>query len=87
MNAGKHVLCEKPMAMNSKEQEEIFAASKLNNRFFMEAIWTRHFPLIERLKSEVKNIGDIQIFNSNFTVQFELKNKELGGGAIYEYLF
>ena len=75
MNAGKHVLCEKPMTMNSKEQKEVLAVSKSTNKFFMEALWTRHFPLVERLKDEIaNNIGDIQIFNSNFTVQFELKN-------------
>lgn len=89
MNAGKYVLCEKPMAMNSKEQEEVFAASKLNNKFFMEAIWTRHFPLIERLKDEVqKNIGELKFMSSNFMVPIEdvprLNSKELGGGTIYE---
>lgn len=36
INGGKHVLCEKPMALNSKEQEEIFAAAKRKGVFFME---------------------------------------------------
>ena len=36
INAGKHVLCEKPMCLNRKEQEEIFVAAKEKNVFFME---------------------------------------------------
>ena len=90
LNAGKHVLCEKPMTMNSKEQEEVLAASKSNNKFFMEALWTRHFPVIARLKEELKNktIGELRFFTSTFTNPINtterIKLKELGGGAIYE---
>ena len=86
LNTGKHVLCEKPMCLNSKDQAEILEASRVNGRFFMEAIWTRHFPLIERLKKELASgvIGEVKLFNSNFTVPIELKSKELGGGTIYE---
>lgn len=90
LNAGKHVLCEKPMAMNSKEQEEVLAASKANNKFFMEALWTRHFPSIARLKQELRcgTIGDLKFFTSNFMVPIKeidrMKLKELGGGAIYD---
>ena len=90
LNAGKHVLCEKPMTMNSKEQEEVLAASKSNNKFFMEALWTRHFPVIARLKEELKNktIGELRFFTSTFTNPINtterIRLKELGGGAIYE---
>uniref|UniRef100_A0A3Q3F2K1 Trans-1,2-dihydrobenzene-1,2-diol dehydrogenase n=1 Tax=Labrus bergylta TaxID=56723 RepID=A0A3Q3F2K1_9LABR len=43
-NAKKNVLCEKPLAMNTKEVKEILASAKLNDVFFMEAVWTRFFP-------------------------------------------
>ena len=36
MNAGKHVLCEKPMAMNLKQARNVFQAAKDNNVFFTE---------------------------------------------------
>ena len=55
MKAGKHVLCEKTMCVNGVEQEEILGTAKAENRFFMEAIWTRFFPLTERLRRELKD--------------------------------
>ena len=36
INAGKHVLCEKPMSFNSREQEEVLQAAKEKRVFFME---------------------------------------------------
>lgn len=36
MNAKKNVLCEKPLAMNSKEVREILACAKMNDVFLME---------------------------------------------------
>ena len=42
INAGKHVLCEKPMSMNVKEQEEVLQAAKKKGVFFME-VYTLFF--------------------------------------------
>ena len=90
LNAGKHVLCEKPMTLNSKEQEEVLAAAKNNNRFFMEAIWTRFFPVIENIRRELENktIGDLKFFSGHFIVPIKnvqrVNSKELGGGAILD---
>ncbi|KAM4744631.1 trans-1,2-dihydrobenzene-1,2-diol dehydrogenase-like isoform 3-T3 [Anableps anableps] len=44
MNAKKNVLCEKPLAMNTKEVKEILDSAKRNQVFLMEAVWTRFFP-------------------------------------------
>jgi len=83
---GKHVLCEKPMALNSKEQEEVFKAAKAKNVFFMEALWTRFFPVVDRMREEIANktIGDLNFFNSNFILPIKdvarCREKELGGG-------
>ena len=38
MNAGKHVLCEKPVTMNLKQAKRVFEAAKINNVFFMEVL-------------------------------------------------
>ena len=44
MNNGKHVLCEKPMAVNAAEAEEMFRCAKKNNVLLMEAMWARLVP-------------------------------------------
>ena len=44
MNNGKHVLCEKPMAVNTDEAEEMFRCAKENNVLLMEAMWARLVP-------------------------------------------
>jgi dihydrodiol dehydrogenase / D-xylose 1-dehydrogenase (NADP) len=41
MEAGKNVLCEKPLAMNVKETKEIVEVARKNKVFLMEAIWSR----------------------------------------------
>ena len=90
LNAGKHVLCEKSMAMNSREQEEIFEAAKRNGLFFMEAIWTRFFPIIDKIKQDLtaRTIGDLNFFSGNFFAPIKnverVRLKELGGGGILD---
>ncbi|HRH45579.1 MAG TPA: Gfo/Idh/MocA family oxidoreductase [Pyrinomonadaceae bacterium] len=48
--AGKHVLCEKPMALNVKECDEMIAACRVNNVKFGIAYYRRFYPIIERVK-------------------------------------
>jgi len=63
INAGKHVLCEKPFAMNLAQTQEIFDAARAKGVFVMEGMWTRFFPLtkmIRRLLHEEKAIGEVQ---------------------------
>ena len=50
LNANKPVLCEKPLCINSKEAQVLINIAKKNKVFFMEAMWTRFFPLINHLK-------------------------------------
>jgi dihydrodiol dehydrogenase / D-xylose 1-dehydrogenase (NADP) len=91
INAGKHVLCEKPMTINLQEQEEVLQASKKKGVFFMEALWTRFFPVIQKLKQEISNqtIGpQVNYFCGTFLAPIKdierIKHKELGGGAILD---
>ena len=44
LNNGKHVLCEKPFTVTSKETEELIKLAKEKDLFLMEAFWTRFFP-------------------------------------------
>ncbi|MEN2416413.1 Gfo/Idh/MocA family protein [Flavobacterium mesophilum] len=89
---GKHVLCEKPMALSYKDAERMIEASKKHNRFFMEAFWTRFNPSIKEVLQKVKSgeIGDVKYINADFafrgseTENQRLFDKNLGGGALFD---
>jgi predicted dehydrogenase len=68
LNAGKHVLVEKPFATSAYEARRIVAAAELSQRFCMEAMWTRFLPAIERALAEVRNgvIGEVRQLTADF---------------------
>lgn len=89
--AGKHVLCEKPLAPTAKQAEELFAAAKEKGVILMEAFAYLHTPYIAALQKEIteKTIGDVCYIESAFlTSGYELTNirtqKECYGGAMYD---
>lgn len=55
MNHGKHVLCEKPVTMNSMEFDEVLTCAKKCNTFFMEAMWTRCFPVYQEVNTKLNS--------------------------------
>lgn len=61
MNNGKHVICEKPMAVNTKEAEKMFLCAKENNVLLMEAMWARLVPGTIRMFELVESgvLGEI----------------------------
>ncbi len=90
LKAGKHVLCEKPLAMNTLEVEEMYKAAEENGVMLMEAYAYLHSPYVESLKNDVKSgiIGDIDFIETAFYTQgydedFRL-HKEFGGGMVYD---
>jgi dihydrodiol dehydrogenase / D-xylose 1-dehydrogenase (NADP) len=92
LNAGKHVLCEKPFAMNTAEAREMIDAARANNRFLMEAMWTRFRPAMVKVREFIQGgeIGEVQYLTANmgwnnpFDPEFRLYNKELGGSALLD---
>ncbi len=60
-NAGSHVFCEKPMAMNAAEAEEMLAASKASGKRLMIDFSYRFSPAAVQIKKEVESgvLGDI----------------------------
>ncbi len=91
MRAGKHVLCEKPVAINGKDAQEMIAVSKETNRFFMEAFWSRFIPSIEEVsqKSQDGELGEIKYVHADFDFHVSepikrLVDLELGGGALLD---
>lgn len=92
LNAGKNVLCEKPMAMNVAETREMIAAARENKRFLMEAVWTRFRPAMVKVREFIQNgtLGEIQYLTVNmgwknpYDAEFRLYNKDLGGSALLD---
>ena len=90
LKASKHVLCEKPLALNADDAREMFAVAKENNVFLMEAYAYLHSPYIASLKADIASgiIGDVQFVDSAFYTQYYVDDirmyKEMGGGAIYD---
>ena len=91
MRAGKHVLCEKPAAMNVAELKEAISVSEETGLIFMEASWNRWHPRTLRLKEIVDSgvIGEVKNIRSAFTYDgLDPENirtvYELGGGGLYD---
>ncbi len=92
LNSGKHVLCEKPVAMNAKETREIIAAAQANNRFFMEAIWTRFLPVQFKIREAIKEEKFGKVFKviadygeaPDRKTKTRIWDRENGGGALLD---
>ncbi|XP_071522465.1 trans-1,2-dihydrobenzene-1,2-diol dehydrogenase-like [Panulirus ornatus] len=87
INAGKHVLCEKPLCMNAKETRELVELARKKKVFLMEAVWSRFFPVYKEMMERIKSgeIGDVvQVFCSfgaNLEHVDRSVKKSLGGGG------
>ena len=90
--AGKHVLCEKPLAMNHHEAQAMIDAARRHRVFLMEAFMYRCHPQTLRLAELIRQkvIGEVKLiratfsFNFPFDPQSRLLNAELGGGGILD---
>jgi len=86
--AGKNILCEKPMALNSKQAEEMVEACKQNNVLLAVNYIHRVHPHVIKAKEIIKNqtIGKLVSINLSFNIDFSPGgnfrfNKELSGGG------
>jgi dihydrodiol dehydrogenase / D-xylose 1-dehydrogenase (NADP) len=92
LNNGKHVLCEKPFAINCKEAEEMVAVARTKKLFLMEAMWTRFLPVIRKMRELLAGgiIGDVRMITADFGFRAEfhpesrLFNPALGGGSLLD---
>jgi predicted dehydrogenase len=91
LNAGKHVLCEKPLATSYAEAKLMADAALANDKLLVEAVWTRWHPRFERVVELVRNgdIGELQnidsafTFTTTFTENYRLV-PEMGGGSLLD---
>ena len=92
MEAGKHVLCEKPVAINMDEAQSMVEAARANNRFFMEALWSRFNPVICEALDRVQHgdIGTVRYVQADFTFLVDevegarMHDPEQGGGSLLD---
>ena len=91
LEAGKHVLCEKPLGLNAPETESMFACASRNNQHLVEAVWGRWHPRFSRMIEVVANgtLGIIEHIETAFTFTSEMTdnyrlNPLMGGGALLD---
>lgn len=91
LEAGKHVLCEKPLGLNAAEAVEMAAVAEESGRTLMEAFMYRFHPRFEKLRELLTGgaIGELRLIRSAFT--FRVRDAAnirfdpaLGGGALYD---
>ncbi len=69
LNAGKHVLCEKPLAMSSAEASEMLALAKKKKRLHVTHHNLRYYPLVQHVRQMVKagELGDILVVQGTYS--------------------
>ena len=68
LEAGKHVLCEKPLSRRTKDVERAFDVAERNDRLLMEAFMYRHNPQTRRLKelASAGAVGRVRVIRGAF---------------------
>ncbi len=93
MRAGKPVLCEKPAGVSEREVSEMLTASRENNVYFCEAMWTWFSPVALEVKKWVaeKRIGEIKSVKIEYAFPGVLMSRnsrllmpETAGGALLD---
>ncbi len=91
--AGKHVLCEKPLAANAADAEVMASAAESTGLVAMEAFHWRYHPYAQQIKDVITSgeIGDVRRIESRFDIgsggiaEGDIRwQYELGGGALMD---
>jgi predicted dehydrogenase len=90
LEAGKHTLVEKPLALNAGEAREIATAAEQAGVFCMEAMWTLFLPKYDVLRQLLADgaLGDVRSVVADFGEWFPTSHRiyrpELGGGPLHD---
>lgn len=91
LQAGKHVLCEKPLALDAQGARAMAAAAQTSNRLLMEAFMYRYTDRIAKVLEVLASgvLGPIRHINASFRFFLDRPNTikvqpQLGGGALYD---
>ena len=91
----KPILCEKALTVNADQAKILFKTAKEKNLFFMEAVWTRYFPLSIFVRKSIQDglIGEVMrvyadLSPGNLAEKFDrghrMVNLDLAGGALLD---
>jgi len=92
LEAGKHVLVEKPCTVNAKQMQALVELAQSKNLLLQEALWSRFMPCLSKLRQLLNEgiIGDIQYIQSEIGFAFQNREKsrllkaELAGGSLLD---
>ena len=91
MEAGKHVLCEKPLALSVEEVDAIKASAQKHGRVVAEAFMYRHHPQTLKVQELVSSgsLGTLKLIRGFFSYVLSREgdvrlNPEWGGGSIWD---
>jgi D-xylose 1-dehydrogenase (NADP+, D-xylono-1,5-lactone-forming) len=94
LEAGKHVLCEKPMARSVEAVERAFDAAESAGRVLTEAFMWRHHPQAQRLVELLPRVGELRVVRAHFSFALDAAtldaasnirlSAELEGGALMD---
>ena len=91
LDAGKHVLCEKPIGLDAREAEQIVRARERSGKRVVEAFMVRFHPQWHRIRELVRTgrIGHVGAIQSAFLFTVldpnNVRNRpEIGGGSLYD---
>jgi predicted dehydrogenase len=86
----KHVLCEKPLALNTAQAEEMAAACRAHGVVLMEAFMWRHHPRViaAHRMAFARELGDLRLVKMDFSFDIDRSDWRLdaarGGGALFD---
>jgi len=90
-HAGKHVLCEKPLALNAAESDVIISTCHSLKVLLMEAVMYRFHPRMQALKQMVAagEVGEVRFIHCAFSFPFDAPGNyrafpQFGGGALLD---
>ncbi|KAI4787125.1 hypothetical protein E4T44_13723 [Aureobasidium sp. EXF-8845] len=97
LQAGKHVVCEKPITVNAAQARILYQTAKDRNLFLLDAVWTRYFPLSVQIRDIIKSgeIGEVLRVIADTSMGEDVDdlwvnqkrrkvNLDLAGGALLE---
>lgn len=91
LQAGKNVVCEKPICSNASELKDLMELAREKGLFLMEGMWSKCLPTFQKAKEWESRIGNKQLVRIDFykreliRPELTIFNPEAGGGVLHDY--